>query len=210
MRSHLRANLWLLLLTVAVCCIVYPAVLWAIGRTMFPRQSEGSLVRDKDGGQPIGSLLIAQPFTKPEYFWPRPSAVSYDAGASGGSNLAASNPKLRARVVETLAHLEKYPHDPKKEVPADLVMASGSGLDPHITLANARYQLDRVAAAWAEKTGDPREQVRRDIERLLEEKSWSPLGGLAGGPLVNVLEVNQALETRYRFPISPRRAAEQR
>jgi K+-transporting ATPase ATPase C chain len=308
MRSHLRANFWLLLLTSAVCCILYPLVLWSIGRTVFAHQTEGSLVRGKDG-QPGGSLLIAQSFAKPEYFWPRPSAVSYNASASGASNWSASNPLLRERVARALGPIVKYragrlvgpdieewfrqqppdfvsrwaadnsasaeqwikdnaeivalwmekdiedvksaPGDattaffsafalahpgtwpsaaeeqgkkriqPIREgtdiqaylfaswlqvhpsadldpVPADMVMTSGSGLDPHITLANARYQLDRVAAAWAERTGQERGSVRRDIERLLDEKAWSPLGGLAGSSMVNVLEVNRALQARYR------------
>jgi K+-transporting ATPase ATPase C chain len=86
-------------------------------------------------------------------------------------------------------------------VPADLVMASGSGLDPHITLANARFQLDRVAEAWAAKTKADKEQVRRAIDKLLEEKAEAPLGGLAGVPLVNVLEVNLALEGRLAAPL---------
>jgi K+-transporting ATPase ATPase C chain len=83
-----------------------------------------------------------------------------------------------------------------ERVPADLVMASGSGLDPHITLAGARYQLDRVADAWAEKTGRNKAELRREIEKLLEEKAEAPLNGLAGVPLVNVLEVNLALKGR--------------
>ncbi|HZV06286.1 MAG TPA: potassium-transporting ATPase subunit KdpC [Gemmataceae bacterium] len=191
MNAHVRANLWLLGLTVLICCVLYPLVLWAIGQGLFPDKASGSLI--VEDGKVIGSRLIAQPFTRPEYFWPRPSAVSYDAGASGGSNLSANNPKLRERVAKTLADYEKYPSDPKKEVPADLVMASGSGLDPHITLQNALYQLDRVVEAWAEKTKADKAEIRQAIEELLNRLAEAPFGGLTGVKLINVLEVNLAL-----------------
>jgi K+-transporting ATPase ATPase C chain len=188
MKAHLRANLWLLGLTVLICCVLYPTTLWAIGKGIYPDGASGSLIVVDE--KVIGSRLIAQPFTRPEYFWPRPSAVSYDASASGGSNLSASNPKLRDRVVQALSGLKKYPQDPTKDVPADLVMASGSGLDPHITLMNAQYQLARVADAWVEKTGADATEVRTAIENLLKQRASAPFGGLAGVKLINVLEVN--------------------
>jgi K+-transporting ATPase ATPase C chain len=167
---------------------LYPLTLWAIGQSFFPDEASGSLIH-KDGVV-IGSRLIAQPFRGREYFWPRPSAVSYDASASGGSNYAASNPKLRQRVALWL----REHADPRQgEVPADLVMASGSGLDPHITLKNARYQLDRVADAWTKKTGADPAEVRKTIAELLKQKATAPFGGLAGVELINVLEVNLAL-----------------
>src|SRR5450631_3406451 len=107
MQQHLRANLWLLGLTLILCSVLYPAVLWLIGQTVFHSKANGSLV-DKNG-QPaasakdaVGSRLIAQAFTGDEYFQPRPSAVSYNAAASGGSNLGANNPKLRGRVAQQL------------------------------------------------------------------------------------------------------------
>jgi K+-transporting ATPase ATPase C chain len=199
MNAHLRANLWLLGLTVLICCVLYPLTLWAIGQSVFPDKAAGSLI--VEDGKVIGSRLIAQPFTRPEYFWPRPSAVSYDASASGGSNLGANNPKLRDRVVQALAFPRgawtREGRDPQKLVPADLVMASGSGLDPHITLRNAHYQLDRVADAWAKKTGGKPDEIRKEIEALLKQKASAPFGGLAGVELINVLEVN--LELRDRF-----------
>ncbi len=191
MNAHLRAIFLLLCLTVLICCVLYPLTLWAIARGVFPDKASGSLI--VADGKVVGSRLIAQPFTRPEHFWPRPSAVSYDAGASGGSNLSANNPKLRERVVQALAELKKYPSDPKREVPADLVMASGSGLDPHITLQNAQYQLDRVVDTWAKKTGADPAAVRKAIKDLLNRKAAAPLGGLAGEKLINVLEVNLAL-----------------
>lgn len=335
MSAHLRANLWLLALTVLLCSVLYPLVLLGIGQTVFHDKAKGSLVTDANGG-PIGSELIAQPFTADEYFQPRPSAASYNAAASGASNWGASNYALRSRVARQLGPIVKYAGGPKKgqpvgpdieswfqkdrfagkpgivaqwaalhpavaqnwvkadklnaayvsdwqkthpaavaqwikdnpstsgpepedlagpffadyskshpgtfpgavehktpdgktemriepvkegtdiqsgffdmwlaehkdayleHVPADMVMASGSGLDPNITLSNALWQLDRVAAAWAKKTGADEKELHHDIERLLRDKNHSPLGGLVGVPLVNVLEINLALRDRYQ------------
>jgi K+-transporting ATPase ATPase C chain len=346
MISHLRANLWLLVLTVLVCSVLYPLVLWGIGQTVFSDKALGSLVTNAKG-DPIGSRLIAQPFTADEYFQPRPSAASYNATASSPSNWSANNYALRDRVARQLGPVVKYrggskkgqlvapdieswfqkdqfdgkpgivaqwanlhnamavnwvktnndpvsqklanayvaawhrTHDkevkqwlkanpdtsepkpddaedqsplavpffvsystqypgtfpsivdhkgadgktekkvePVKEgadiqaaffdlwltahndvdlepVPADMVMSSGSGLDPHITLSNARWQLDRVAAAWAKKTGTTESKLHEEIDRLLVQTSISPLGGLVGVPLVNVLEINLALQGKY-------------
>jgi K+-transporting ATPase ATPase C chain len=320
----------LLVLSVLICVVLYPLALLGIGQALFHDKAEGSLVRGADG-RAIGSRLIAQAFKGDQYFQPRPSAVDYNAAASGASNWGASNPLLRDRVAQFLGPIVKYARGPNQgklagddvvlwfqeqtkddaskkaedrflpswandhasvaeqwiknnaeavgawigkddkavkdesgeivktyfkdyaakqpgtwpsvvdeeiekgktakrikptrdgsdvqanlfdawlqthpeeaaqleHVPADLVMTSGSGLDPDITLANARYQLDRVAGAWAEKTKADKEQVRRTIEKLLEEKADAPLGGLAGVPLVNVLEVNLALEGRIKGP----------
>jgi potassium-transporting ATPase KdpC subunit len=313
MNAHLRANLWLLGLTVLLCSVLYPLVLWGIGRGLFPNKASGSLI-GRDGkpvskdSEAIGSRLIGQPFNGPEYFQPRPSSPSYDASASGGSNYSANNPKLRARVAQDLGPIVKYRSGSKKdqlvgpdiekwfqqdhykgkpgivaqwaqrypfdaqewvkknadipevkaaqeqpvsffiqfsnqhpgkwprvveqktakgktekhlepvpkntdiqryffdmwlqehpdvelvEVPADMVMASGSGLDPHITLKNARYQLDRVATAWADKSKVDQVKVRKAIEDLLSRKAEAPFGGLVGVELINVLEVNLALK----------------
>jgi K+-transporting ATPase ATPase C chain len=330
MRSHLRANLWLFGLSLLLCCVIYPGLLLVIGRLAFSSQAEGSLVYGRDG-QPVGSRLIAQPFTADEYFQPRPSAASFNASASGGSNYAANNPLLRDRVARQLGPIARYrsgdkahqlvgpdiekwfqqqteivarwaqahstlarnwvtsdtvnsdavltwsaghraevaqwisenpdtpepkPEDlavpyfvdfskshpgtfpvsverkaadgktekaiaaastgtdiqatffdmwlqehPRAEldsVPADMVMASGSGLDPDITLKNALYQLDRVAAKWAAETKRDPAAVRNEIESLLHEKAHAPFGGLAGVELVNVLEINLALDEHYR------------
>jgi len=337
MSQHVRANLWLLVLSLVLCSVLYPLVLWAVGQTIFPERADGSLILGKDG-KPVGSRLIGQPFTKDEYFQPRPSLAGsgngYNAAASGASNLGASNPALRARVAQALGTIVKYrgksptgntvqkdielwfqqwsknhpteevgivakwadtystaatnwvktdkpygayveawqkahpnevkafvgdhPDNPEpkpedmasdffksyskehpgtwpsyapegktekvwqnvkdgsdiqsfffdmwrqehadadlEEVPGDMVMASGSGLDPHITLKNAQYQLDRVAGAWADKTKGDKDKLRQEIENLLREKAEAPLGGLVGVKLVNVLEVNLALRDRY-------------
>jgi K+-transporting ATPase ATPase C chain len=335
MLSHIRANLWLLLLTVVLCCVIYPGILLLVGQTVFPTQANGSLILD-EGGKPIGSRLIAQPFTGDEYFQPRPSAVSYNAAASGASNWGANNYLLRDRVARQLGPMVKYrgganagklaapdiekwfqedraggkpgivaqwanahatvaqnwvkadpanaayvavwqekhpaevaqwkkdnpdTPEPKPEdlavpfftsfshdhpgtfpalverkladgkpdrhiepakvgtdiqasffdmwrqdhadadlesVPGDMVMASGSGLDPHITLKNALYQLDRVAGKWAAETKVDPAEMRRDIEALLRKHIEAPLGGLVGVEMVNVLELNLALQQLYR------------
>jgi K+-transporting ATPase ATPase C chain len=335
MLGHLRANLWLLVLSLLLCSVLYPLVLLGIGQLVFRDKAQGSLILGADG-KPLGSRLIAQPFTADEYFQPRPSAASYNAAASGGSNLSANNYLLRERVARALGPIVKYrsglkkgqlvgpdieswfqkdhfggkpgivaqwaqahgavaqnwvkadklnadfvadwqkshpdevarwikdnPNTPEpkpedlavpfftsyaqahpgtfpsavehkteegktvkqmepvkegtdiqgiffdlwlqdhpdadlEQVPADLVTTSGSGLDPHITLKGALYQLDRVAAAWAKKTGGDPAKVKADIEALLREKAAAPLGGAVGVPLVNVLEVNLALRDRMQ------------
>lgn len=296
-----------------LCGLAYPLAMTGIVGAVFPAQAGGSLVRV--GGKVIGSRLIAQPFTGDEYFQPRPSAVSYNAAASGASNWAASNYLLRDRVARQLgpmvrydaksptkpgqpiapdieawfqsqppdyaarwakahpklagqwvkdhpevvaawlgksddevkdnadecaqsffpayvakhpgtwpaveektvdgktekklqpardgADVQSYLFDPwlqanpnavLEQVPADLVTTSGSGLDPHITLKGALYQLDRVAAARAKKSGRSETEVRQKIEALLKQKAEAPWGGLIGVPLVNVLEVNRELD----------------
>ncbi len=336
MLRYLTKSVLLMGFAVAICCGLYPLTLWVIGQTLFPFQANGSIVTGP-GGQPVGSRLIAQPFTKDEYFQPRPSAVSYDASASGPSNLGSSNYALRARVAGILGPIAKYRGGPKagqlvgpdieawfqrdqflgnphivaqwadahnglaqawvkadashgayvdewakahsaevaqwikdnpetpnpaaadlaviffesfsqdhpgrfpaaveheadgktetviepvkegadiqanffdmwrqehadvklEEVPADMVMASGSGLDPHITLDNALFQLDRVAAQWAKDTNRDPAQVRHEIETLLKQNATAPLGGLIGPKVINVLEVNLALRARYGAP----------
>lgn len=334
MIRELRANLWLLVFTVALCCVVYPGALFVVGQTVFHDKAEGSLIYGKDG-QAIGSHLIAQPFSGEQYFHPRPSAVSFNAAASGASNWGASQYLLRDRVARMLgpivrhrggaragqlvapdieswfqqdryqgnpgivaqwadAHstlatnwvkadplnaafvtawqqshaddvakwiaenpgtpepkpeelavaffssfskehpgtfpgavehaaesgksekaiepvstgsdiqstfFDMWRHDhPEAElepVPADMVMASGSGLDPHITMKNALYQLDRVVAGWAAETRRDPAAIRTEIEKLLREHAEAPLGGLVGVEIVNVLEVNLALRDRF-------------
>src|SRR5262245_35908456 len=337
MARLISKSVLLLAFAVVLCCGIYPLVVWAVAQAVFPFQANGSLLTGPDGTV-VGSKLIAQPFTKDEYFQPRPSAPSYDASASASSALAPSNYLLRDRVARTLGPIVKYkdgeksgqlvgpdveawfrqdtfqgqphlvvqwadahnalaqawvkadpgnaaavdawakehadavaawvkdnpgtpepaatdlavvffddwsatkpgtwpslaekpgpdgttvkvvepveegaeiqsvffemwredhPDVPLVDVPADLVTTSGSGLDPDITLENARYQLDRVAAAWAADTKREPATIRVDIEKLLAEHAHAPLGGLWGVDMVNVLEVNLALRTRYGEP----------
>jgi K+-transporting ATPase ATPase C chain len=337
MLKSISKSLWLILFGVAICCIVYPLALWVVGQTVFPFKANGSIVKGPDG-TPVGSLLIAQPFTKDEYFQPRPSAASYNASASSSSALAASNYALRNRVATTLGPIVRYksgskagqlvapeieswfrqdsfqgnpsivlqwadahnslaqawvgadsmhaqyvndwakthasvvaqfirnnPATPQpqvgdlavvffetfsrenpgrfpspimhtdsagkstttiepvsggtdvhstffdmwrqdhpdaelQDVPGDMVTTSGSGLDPHITLQNAEFQLDRVAAKWAADTKRDTGAVRAEIEKLLHDKAFAPFDGLAGEKLINVLEVNLELRNRYGSP----------
>ncbi len=337
MFRYLSKSVLLLVVSVAICCILYPIVLWAVGQALFPFQANGSMLSGPDG-RPVGSKLIAQPFTKDEYFQPRPSAASYDASASGSSSLAASNYALRDRVARTLGPVVQYksgpqagqsvapdietwfrkdtyqgaPHivaqwadmhnslaqawvasdaahttyvrgwakahpkdvqqfrkdnpaatQPKEsdlavtffksfsaehpgkfpsvvtstgkdgkpqstievvnagqdiqstffdmwrqdhadadiqDVPADMVTTSASGLDPHISLQNAEFQLDRVSAKWAADLKRDPAGVRSEIEQILQKNAAAPWNGIAGEPFVNVLEVNLELRTKYGEP----------
>jgi K+-transporting ATPase ATPase C chain len=337
MKKSISKSLLLLLFGVLITCVVYPLALWAVGQAVFPFQANGSIVKGQDG-TPVGSLLIAQPFTKDEYFQPRPSAAAYNGSASSSSALAASNYALRNRVATTLGPIVKYnsgakagqlvapdvenwfqqdrfqgapsivlqwadahnslaqawvaadsthagyvndwtkshasvvaqfvkanpgtpqpqPSDlavvffetfskenpgkfpsavthtdsagksmtaiepvgagtdiqstffdmwrtdhadaPLQDLPGDMLTTSGSGLDPHITLQNAEYQLDRVAAKWAADTKRDAPGIRAEIEKLLQDKSFAPFNGLAGEKLINVLEVNLELRNRYGAP----------
>jgi potassium-transporting ATPase KdpC subunit len=339
MTKYLTKSLWLLGFAVLITCVLYPGVLWLIGQTIFPYQANGSLIVGSDG-KVIGSELIAQPFTKDEYFQPRPSAVSYDASASGPSNLAASNYALRDRVAKALGPIVKYgagpkagqlvapdveawfqkdqfqgqphlvaqwadahngvatawvdadathaayvddwakahpddvaafvksnpgtpqpkaadlavvffesfskenpgkfpsavtvtgpdgksqsaiqpvaegsdiqstffdmwrqenPDVPLQDVPGDMVTASGSGLDPHISLDNAHFQLERVAGKWASDLKRDPADVQKEIERILADHTSAPLGGLVGEKVVNVLEVNLDLRKHFGDPAS--------
>jgi len=339
MVRHISKSLWLLGFTVVICCGVYPLIIWAIGQTVFPEQANGSPLLGPDG-KIVGSRLIAQPFTKDEYFQPRPSAASYDGSASASSTLAPSNYMLRYRVASALGPIVKYKSGPKagqpvapdieawfqqdkyggnphivaqwadahnsaatawvnadpthgayvdtwakahpaivaqwikdnpgtpqpkapdlavvffenfskdnpgkfpasvtkngpdgkpqttiepvkegsdiqsnffdmwrdghadavlQDVPGDMVTTSGSGLDPHITLQNAGYQLERVVSKWAANLKRDPAQVRVEIEQILQTNAAAPLGGLVGEKMVNVLEVNLQLRQRYGAPSS--------
>jgi K+-transporting ATPase ATPase C chain len=179
----LIASLRLVVFSILICCVVYPALLLAFAGVAAPRGAEGSLIVDS-AGRIIGSESIAQGFTRPEYFWPRPSAVDYNATATGGSNLSPANPKItdRARGL-----IERYAPANGERVPADLVTASGSGMDPHISLAAARFQATRVAAA--------RGRTVDEIEALLDQNTDVPSLEVFGGePLVHVLRLNLALD----------------
>ncbi len=180
MFAEVRSHLILVSTSLVLCCGVYPAALLLFGRSLAPESAAGSLVAGPDG-KVVGSRLLAQEFKSPKYFQPRPSAVGYNAAGSGGSNLAASNSKLRERVAEQLKGTTGT-------VPADTVTTSGSGLDPHLTLAAAKQQAERVAAT--------RGRAQADVIAVLDGLAFTPLDGLAGEPLVNVLELNLRLDER--------------
>lgn len=180
MSTDIRTSLRFVLGTLIVCAALYPAVLLGLGRAVVPERAEGSLIRDANGTV-IGSRLVAQKFTRPEYLWPRPSAVDYDGAGSGGSNLGASNPELAKRADADVARLGV---SSAATVPGDLIAASGSGLDPHITLDGALHQVNRIAAARRVAASRVEEVLRQTANRATP---WSP-------PLVNVLEANLALD----------------
>ncbi len=146
MLAHLRSATLMLLLFTGLTGIIYPLAVTSIAQLVFPHQANGSLIM-KDG-KPIGSELIGQPFDDPKYFWGRPSATAPftdNAGASSGSNLGPTNPDLLKAVADRAKTLKKADPGQTAPVPVDLVTASGSGLDPHITPAAALYQVSRVA-----------------------------------------------------------------
>jgi K+-transporting ATPase ATPase C chain len=171
-----------------ILCGLYPVVVWGIAQIVFPRQANGSLVARH--GQVVGSVLIAQNFTSLQYFHPRPSAAGdtgYDALSSGGSNLGPLSRKLVDQMKDRIVAYRAENHlSPDMLIPADAVTASGSGLDPHISLKNAELQAERVAAARG---------ISLDrIKRLMETCSAGPDLGFLGEPRVNVLRLNLALD----------------
>ena len=180
--DHVLTTLRLVLVTMFICCVCYTAVVWSIANAATPWTAHGSILTDPNG-QVIGSAQVAQAFTRPQYLWPRLSAVEYNAAASGGSNLSPANPKLIARLVPVL---ERYGANGEKPLPADLASASGSGLDPHITLDAALYQARRVAAA--------RGLSEEALIQWLNERAVRPGGILGGARLIHVLETNIALD----------------
>jgi K+-transporting ATPase ATPase C chain len=168
--------------------VAYPLTVLGAGKVIAPAAAEGSLIRD-DHGRVIGSELIAQPFTKPEWFWSRPSACGYNASATGGSNLAPTNPALAQRVRDAIASHRSAGDEVSvtHPLPLDLAFASGGGLDPDITLEAARFQAPRVARARG-----------LSVERVNALVDAHASGGLAqlltgATPTVNVLELNLAL-----------------
>jgi K+-transporting ATPase ATPase C chain len=175
---------------------VYHAGLWAVGQVAFPSQAQGSVIR-RDDGSVIGSSLVAQPFTRSEYFHPRPSAVDYNAASTGGSNLGPSNPQHVQLVQERLADLVARESASAGEVPSEMVTASGGGLDPHIPPAAAHLQAPRVAGA---RGIDPNR-----IRALVDVHTEPPTFGFLGRARVNVLELNLALDRELGRPANGQR-----
>jgi K+-transporting ATPase ATPase C chain len=187
MITHLRPALVLLALLSVLTGVIYPLAVTVLAQTLFPREASGGLiVRD---GKAVGSELIGQSFTDPRYFWGRLSATSvapYNAAASSGSNLGPLNPALRDNVVARIEALRSADPGNQALVPVDLVTSSGSGLDPHISLAAALYQAPRVA------------RVRMIdvtvVEAAISRATTGRALGVFGEPVVNVLELNLALD----------------
>ena len=188
--TDLRRSIVLTALLAVLCCGFYPLAVWGVARSIFPGNAGGSLLRE--GEAVIGSRLIGQAFSSPSYFHPRPSAAGagYDAAASGGSNLGPLSKKLLDDVGGRIAQYRRENGLSEGAlVPADAVTASASGLDPHISPANARFQAPRVAAA----RGMPAEAILERVALHTEGRTF----GLLGEPRVNVLELNLDLDGRF-------------
>jgi len=184
--KELKPAILMCLLFTLLCGGLYPAVVTGIAQTLFPEQANGSLIIDA-GGQAVGSKLIGQPFSGPHYFWPRPSATAefpYNPMASGGSNSGPSNPAFLTSVTERIGALRAT--GVVGPIPADLALASASGLDPHISLAAARLQIPRIALA--------RNLSEEAVTSLVAIHTEGRQLGLLGEPRVNVLLLNRALD----------------
>jgi K+-transporting ATPase ATPase C chain len=183
LKRSLLAFLWLSL----ICGLIYPLVITMIALAVFPEKSNGSII--KHGKQIMGSQLIGQLFTSPGYFHGRPSATDpqYDASNSGGSNLAPSNAKFIALAQTRVGHARtENGLSAEAPVPADLVLTSASGLDPHITPPSATLQIKRIA--------DARKITEADLEKIIQQNTEQPLLGIWGKERVNVLLLNIALD----------------
>ncbi|MGZ4994677.1 MAG: potassium-transporting ATPase subunit KdpC [Methylobacter sp.] len=191
MTNHIKPAIMMLLLFTVLTGIAYPLAVTFIAQIAFPSQANGSLVGSNK--QPLGSELIGQAFTRPEYFWGRPSATSptpYNGGASSGSNQGPINPALIDAVQARVKALRDADPSHTEAVPVDLVTASASGLDPDISPAAAAYQVSRVAKA---RQMSP-DSVHELVERYTEARQW----GVLGEPRVNVLKLNLALDQRLK------------
>jgi potassium-transporting ATPase KdpC subunit len=189
MVKHLKPALILFVLLTVLTGVIYPVVVTGLAHLLFPDQADGSLIKDSNG-KPLGSRLIGQPFTGPGYFWGRPSATGpfpYNAGASSGSNLGPTNPALLDAIKARVQALKDADPDNKAPIPVDLITASGSGLDPHISPAAALYQIGRIAKA----RNIDEAKLRALIDANTESRQWLFLGEQR----VNVLALNLALDT---------------
>jgi potassium-transporting ATPase KdpC subunit len=187
MKNQIRPALTTLLILTVLTGLVYPLAVTGLAQLFFPDQANGSLILHE--GKGVGSRLIGQPFDAPHYFWSRPSATSpfpYNAAASGGSNLGPTNPALIEVVKARVATLRAADPGNDSPIPVDLVTASGSGLDPHISPAAALYQVKRVARA--------RGLDESTVQTLVTQHTEGRQFGFLGEPRINVLELNLALD----------------
>jgi K+-transporting ATPase ATPase C chain len=196
-RNQLRPAILLTFVFIVVTGLIYPGVVTAVARLVFPNQAGGSLVTVN--GQVIGSQLIGQQFTKPWYFHPRPSAAGngYDPTASGGTNKGPTDRKLADTLIAGAIAQAESSGVPKGRIPTDMPTSSASGLDPHISPANALFQVARVAAA----RGVDSSQVRDLALHYVESRQF----GFFGEPRVNVLALNLALDNAFPRPASARK-----
>ena len=185
--AQIRPAIVSFILLTAITGIFYPLLVTGIAQKVFHKQAEGSLITSSDG-KILGSSLIGQNFDDPKYFWGRISATSpvYNASASSGSNLGPSNPALLDEVKGRITALKAADPNNNDPVPVDLATSSGSGLDPHISLAAANYQLARVARV--------RGLTTEVVKQIVDQNTQGRFLGLLGEPVVNVLQVNLALD----------------
>jgi K+-transporting ATPase ATPase C chain len=189
MNTILRPAITLFLIMTLLTGVVYPFAVTGIAQLLFPDQAAGSLVIA--GGQPVGSRIIGQSFSDPKYFWSRPSATApqpYNATASSGSNQGPLNPALTDAIKARVEALKAADPANTRRVPVDLVTASGSGLDPEISIAAAYYQAARVARV--------RGLAPEKVQALIDAHARGKLLGLVGEPRINVLELNLALDAQ--------------
>jgi K+-transporting ATPase ATPase C chain len=194
MLTEVRRGILFTVVTMVLLGGLYHVALWGIGAVLFPHQAEGSLLRRGDGTV-LGSRLVAQKFTRPEYFQARPSGVDYNAASTGGTNYGPSNPDHLKAVQERLHAIAAQEGAAQAQVPSAMVTASGGGLDPHIPPAAADLQAARVARARSV----PVERVRE----LIGAHTRPPTLGFLGRARVNVLELNLALDESLGIPPAP-------
>jgi K+-transporting ATPase ATPase C chain len=197
MLAQLRPAVMIFLALTLLTGLLYPLAVTGIAQALFPEQANGSLLVKE--GRLVGSSLIGQSFTDPKYFWSRPSATSpfpYNAAASSGSNLGPTNPALLIAVQARIAALKAADPDNPGPLPVDLVTASASGLDPHISPAAAEYQIRRVARVW----GMDESAVQQLIVQHTARRQWAVLGEAR----VNVLQLNLALDAARPESLSTR------
>jgi K+-transporting ATPase ATPase C chain len=187
MWRQLRIALIILGLFTVITGIIYPLAVTGIAQVFFHHQANGSMI--EENGETVGSELIGQPFSDPKYFWGRLSATSsfpYNAASSSGSNYGPSNPELQQAIQTRIDALKAVDPDNKQSIPVDLVTFSASGLDPHISIAAANYQVPRVARY----RGLSEEQMSELVSKFTEGRQF----GILGEPRVNVLKLNMALD----------------
>lgn len=199
MKDQIRPALTMLIVLTVLTGLIYPLAVTGLAQLFFPEQANGSLI--VQDGKVLGSKLIGQHFDGPKYFWGRPSATApfpYNAAASGGSNLGPTNPVLIDAVKARVAALRAADPGNDLPIPVDLVAASGSGLDPHISPAAASYQAKRVARA--------RSLNENRVLALVSKHTEGRQFGVLGEPRVNVLEINLALDELQDAVVSPDRS----
>jgi K+-transporting ATPase ATPase C chain len=184
MRRQLRYAIGFVVLLTVLTGVIYPLAVTGIAQALFRHQANGSLI--SDNGETVGSELIGQPFSDPRYFWGRLSATGYDAADSSGSNYGPTNPALLEAIQARIDALKAVDPDNQEPIPVDLVTSSGSGLDPHISIAAAQYQVPRVARY----RGLSEDEVSALVDRFTEGRQF----GILGEPRVNVLKLNLALD----------------